>query len=380
MSIDQTVFTQIMEHLPIHHFRKCVNRYQGHRKVKSFTCMEQFLCLAFAQLTYRESLRDIEACLRAVQPKLYHMGIRSRVSRSTLADANEKRDWRIYADFAQILIAIAKPLYSQDDFGVELDNTVYALDASTIDLCLSLFPWARFRETKGAIKLHTLTNLRGNIPEFIHFSDGKMHEVKVLDILIPEPGSIYVMDRGYVDYASLLPSSSFSLLCYSRQKQFCFSTALFLCGRQVYRAPMRPNNCLEKFLRQKRLPGKASAHYLSRYRDWKKVCFFDQQFHLTFYHDIPVIQGKVADRAVFQMDQAEPTYKGLLWDLVELGQNTNLDCHIRLRPCCYPQEEAWPGAKPLHNSTDFNYHSFRENPHFTGLPGGRLQKAREGFR
>ena len=165
--------------------------------------MEQFLCLAFAQLTYRESLRDIEACLRAVQPKLYHMGIRSRVSRSTLADANEKRDWRIYADFAQILISIAKPLYSQDDFGVELENTVYALDASTIDLCLSLFPWARFRETKGAIKLHTLINLRGNIPEFIHISDGKMHDVKVLDILIPEPGSIYVMDRGYVDYARL---------------------------------------------------------------------------------------------------------------------------------------------------------------------------------
>jgi hypothetical protein len=192
-----------MTYLPMQKFNQCVKRYQGDFKVKSFTCLEQFLCMAFAQLTYRESLRDIEACLRAVQPKLFHMGIRSKVSRSTMADANEKRDWRIYADFAQVLINIAKPLYSSEDFGVELDETVYALDAGTIDLCLSLFPWARFRETKGAIKLHTLINLRGNIPEFIYISDGKMHDVKVLDILVPEPGSFYIMDRGYVDYARL---------------------------------------------------------------------------------------------------------------------------------------------------------------------------------
>jgi hypothetical protein len=159
--------------------------------------------MAFAELTSRESLRGLEACLRAIQPKLYHMGVRSKVSRSTIADANEKRDWRIYADFAQALINIAKPLYASEDFGVDLNETVYALDASTIDLCLSLFPWARFRETKAAVKLHTLMNLRGNIPEFIYISDGKMHDVKVLDILIPEPGSFYVMDRGYVDYARL---------------------------------------------------------------------------------------------------------------------------------------------------------------------------------
>ena len=159
--------------------------------------------MAFAQLTYRESLRDIESCLRARRPKLYHMGIRSRVSRSTLADANEQRDWRIYADFAQVLITIAKDLYASEDFGVELDSTVYALDSTTIDLCLALFPWARFRRTKGAIKLHTLLNLRGSIPEFIHISDGKLHDVNVLDILIPEPGAFYIMDRGYVDFARL---------------------------------------------------------------------------------------------------------------------------------------------------------------------------------
>jgi hypothetical protein len=203
MNSKRTVFSQVMDHLPLHEFRKCVKRYQGNFKVRAFTCLEQFLCMAFAQLTYRESLRDIEVCLRAVQPKLYHMGIRSRVSRSTLADANEKRDWRIYADFAQILIAEAKNLYAHEEFGVDLDATVYALDSTTIDLCLSLFPWARFRDTKGAVKLHTLLNLRGSIPEFIYISDGKLHDVRVLDILIAESGSFYVMDRGYVDYSRL---------------------------------------------------------------------------------------------------------------------------------------------------------------------------------
>jgi hypothetical protein len=165
--------------------------------------MDQFLCLAFAQLTYRESLRDIETCLRVMQPKLYHMGFRGRIARSTLADANEKRDWRIYADFAQVLIAQARPLYQNESFGIELDNTVYALDSTTIDLCLSLFPWAHFRKTKGAVKLHTLLNLRGNIPEFIHISTGKMQDVNVLDILAAQPGAFYIMDRGYVDFARL---------------------------------------------------------------------------------------------------------------------------------------------------------------------------------
>jgi hypothetical protein len=218
MNSGRTVFAQLMTYLPMQNFTQCVSRYKGDYKVRSFKCLEQFFCMAFAQLTYRESLRDIEACFRAVQPKLYHMGIRSKVSRSTLADANEKRDWRIYADFAQVLIDIARPLYASEDFGLELDDTVYALDASTIDLCLSLFPWARFRETKGAIKLHTLMNLRGNIPEFIHISDGKMHDVKVLDILIPEAGSFYVMDRGYVDYSRLYSLHQASAFFVTRAK------------------------------------------------------------------------------------------------------------------------------------------------------------------
>jgi len=203
MPIEPTVFSQIMKFLPLHSFRRCVARYGGNRKAQSFSCLDQFLCLAFAQLTYRESLRDIETCLRAMQPKLYHMGFRGRIARSTLADANESRDWRIYADFAQALIAQARPLYQNDSFGIELGNAAYALDSTTIDLCLSLFPWAHFRKTKGAVKLHTLLNLRGNIPEFIHISDGKWQDVNVLGILVPQPGAFYVMDKGYIDFARL---------------------------------------------------------------------------------------------------------------------------------------------------------------------------------
>ena len=203
MYTGQLVFSQVTDYLPMHTFRRCVQRYHGERYVKRFRCLDQYLSMAFAQLTYRESLRDIEACLRAHHSKLYHMGIRSRVVRSTLADANEQRDWRIYADFAQALIRIARPLYAKEDLGLELDNTVYALDASTIDLCLSVFPWALFRSTKSAVKLHTLLDLRGNIPTFIHISDGKLHDVNVLDMLLPEPGAFYIMDRAYVDFERL---------------------------------------------------------------------------------------------------------------------------------------------------------------------------------
>ena len=199
----QTIFSQVMDFLPKKKFRQCVNRYNGNYRVRSFKCYNQLLCMAFAQLTYRESLRDIECCLRAMREKLYHMGIRGKVSRSTLADANEVRDWRIYSDFAQILIHEARHLYAEDDFGLELNDTVYALDSSTIDLCLSLFPWARFRKTKAAVKLHTLLDLRGDIPTFIWITDGKVHDVNVLDHLVPEPGSIYVMDRAYLDFQRL---------------------------------------------------------------------------------------------------------------------------------------------------------------------------------
>ena len=203
MSIKQTVFAQIMDFLSLHEFRKCVRRYRGNHKVQKFSCLDQFFCMAFAQLTYRESLRDIEACLRAMQPKLYHMGIRSQVSRSTLAGANESRDWRIYADFAQVLIHLARPLYAGEDLAVDLQQTAYALDSTTIDLCLSLFPWARFRKRKGAVKMHTLLDLRGNIPVFIRVTHALVHDVNLLDWIVPEAGSFYIMDRAYIDYARL---------------------------------------------------------------------------------------------------------------------------------------------------------------------------------
>jgi hypothetical protein len=203
LNTGRTLFSQVMDFLPMHRFRACVQQYRGEHKVQSFSCLDQFRCMAFAQLTYRESLRDIEASLRAAGPKLYHMGIHGRVARSTLADANELRDWRIYADFAQALIAMAKELYADEDLGIDLKSTVYALDSTTIDLCLVLFPWARYKRKHGAIKLHTLLNLRGSIPEFVHITDGKLHDVNILDILPVVPGAFYVMDRGYLDFARL---------------------------------------------------------------------------------------------------------------------------------------------------------------------------------
>jgi len=203
MNSGRTVFAQLIEHLPHKEFHKCVARYRGNRYAKNFSCWDQYLAMAFAQLTYRESLRDIETCLGAVGGKLYHMGFRSRVARSTLADANESRDWRIYADFAQTLIALARRLYASDAMGVELDESLYALDSTTIDLCLALFPWARFRQRKAAVKVHTLLDLRGNIPAFVHITDGKVHDVNVLDQIVPEAGAFYVMDRGYIDFERL---------------------------------------------------------------------------------------------------------------------------------------------------------------------------------
>jgi hypothetical protein len=203
MNTTPTVFAQIMAFLPLHEFRKCVRRYRGDYKIKTFSCLDQFLCLAFAQLTYRESLRDIVACLRTMKHRLYHMGIRSNVSRNNLAHANETRDWRIFADFARVIIAEARRLYQDEDLELDLQNTVYAFDSTTIDLCLSLFPWAFFRKRKGAIKLHTLLDLRGSIPTFVHMTDGKTNDVRILDELPLEAGAFYLMDRGYLDFSRL---------------------------------------------------------------------------------------------------------------------------------------------------------------------------------
>ena len=231
MNSGKTIFTQLMDFLPAYEFRKCVERYQGHRKIQCFSCWDQFLCLAFAQLTFRESLRDIETCLRVAGSKLYHLGFRSQVARNTLANANTVRDWRIYAGFAQVLIAEARRLYVDEDFGLELKQTVYALDSTTIDLCLALFPWAKFRKRKGAVKLHTLLDLRGSIPTVIWITTGKGHDVKVLDELFIEAGTIYVMDRAYLDFARLHRIHRESAFFVTRaKKNFKF--------RRLYSAPV----------------------------------------------------------------------------------------------------------------------------------------------
>lgn len=199
MNSGRLVFAQVMDLLPLRAFWRCTEQYPDQRPCRSFTCLDQFLCMAFAQMTGRESLRDIESCLRAIPTKLYHLGFRGNVCRATLADANERRDWRMFADFAQVLIAEARELYAKDTAVADLSQTIYALDSTTIDLCLELFPWAKFRRTKAAVKLHTLIDLRGSIPTFIHITDGKVHDVKALDEITPEPGAYYIMDRGYQD-------------------------------------------------------------------------------------------------------------------------------------------------------------------------------------
>ena len=225
MNTGLTVFAQLMELIPSYQFQICVDRYHGNRYVKDFSCWDQFLCLAFAQLTERSSLRDIETCLRAQQSKLYHMGFRGRVSRTTLADANEIRDWRIYRDFAQVLIGMARDLYRGEPFGVELSETVYAFDSTTIDLCLSLFPWAQFRRRKSAVKLHTLLDLRGSIPTSVYVTGGQVHNVNLLDQLVLEVGAFYLMDRGYVDFARLISSPKPLRFSSRAPKRICSSTS-----------------------------------------------------------------------------------------------------------------------------------------------------------
>ena len=281
MNHGKTIFSQVMDFLPKKIFRRCVDRYQGNYKVRYFSCFDQFLCMAFAQLTYRESLRDIECCLRAFQKKLYHMGIRGKVSKSTLADANENRDWRIYSDFAQVLIHHARQLYINDDFGLQLQETVYALDATIIDLCLSVFPWARFRKSKGAIKLHTLLDLRGSIPSFIAITHGKVHEVNILDELIPEAGAIYIMDRGYLDFERLYTLHQNSASFIVREK----SNA---CLRRIYSLPVDKSSGIQcdqviapsGFYYRKQYPEKLRrVKYFVKEQN-KKLTFLTNQFTL----------------------------------------------------------------------------------------------------
>jgi hypothetical protein len=360
MYLGKTLFAQVMDFLPWKTFHRIVNRYGGDHRTRSLSCAEQFRVMAFAQLTYRESLRDIELCLAAQAGKLYHMGIGAAVARSTLADANESRDWRIYFELAQRLIIKARALYVDDDFGVELANTVYALDATTIDLCLSMFPWAPFRSTKAAVKLHTLLDLRGSIPTFIHISDGKMHDVNVLDLLLIEAGAFYIMDRGYLDFERLYALNQAGGFFVTRAKRN-------LDARRVYSAPLDRDAglicdqtiALNGFYAAKHYP----AHLRRiRYRDpeTQEPGVPDQPVCIAGANHLRPLPVPMAGGTVLQVDQTAPTHQTLLWDFRERRADPNLDRHQRLRAGGDHQEETSPGRVPTYAATDLVADAVRE--------------------
>jgi hypothetical protein len=376
MHIGRTVFAQLMDVVPSYELRQCVERYNGNYKVKSFSCRDQFLCMAFAQLTYRESLRDIEACLRVAKTKLYHMGIRGRVSRNTLAHANETRDWRIYADFVQGLIRTAKALYAGEDFGLELDHTVYALDATIIDLCLSVFPWATFRTGKAAVKLHTLLDLRGRIPVMISITPGNVHDVKILDDLLIEAGAIYIIDRAYVDFGRLYRMhQSLAFFVTRAKRNFVF--------KRLYSQPVDKSTGVQAdqvitatgFYTLKDYPEKLRR---IRYIDAdtkKRLCVSNQQLHPVGAGDCTALQMSLTGGTVLQMDQATFADQGVLWHHRERRQDSNLDRNLRVCARSHCQETSEAGQEPLHNSTDFERDTIRTNTHFTGAFAHRLRRA-----
>jgi len=359
MNTPPTIFAQLMAHLPLHTFRRCVERYQGDRKIKHFTCLEQYYCMALAQLTYRESLRDIQVCLRAHQGKLYHMGLKSGMARNTLANANQTRDWRIFADFALALINIARPLYLNEDFGVELDNTVYALDSSTIDLCLASFPWAHFRKNKGAIKLHTLLDLRGPIPTFIYISDGKLHDVNVLDILEPELGAYYIMDRGYIDFERLYrihQTPAFFVIKAKDNMRF----------ERIYSQPANKDAGLicDQIIR---LTGDQSAeNYPERLR---RVHSYDQETQtdavlLTNNFLLPgttiakLYKCRWQVELFFKWIKQHLRIKVFFWNIRERGEVTSVDRHLGLCAGGHHQKAVGLESVALHNFTDSKLVSF----------------------
>ena len=314
MYTGKQVFAQLMDFLPLHTFRRCVTRYPSSYPTKTFSHLDQFLCMSFAQLTFRESLRDIEVCLRAQDAKIYHLGIRGHVARSNLADANEKRDWRIYRDFANALIVEARLLYGGDAFGVDLDNTVYALDTTTIDLSLKLFPWAHFRTAKAAVKIHTQVDLRGNIPSFIHVSDGKMHEVNVLDIITPEPGSFTIMDRGFLDFRRLSSlDAGRRFLRHSAQKQHTVPPRLLARHRQDNGLALRSNRSARRRKIAPRLSAISTLHRVLRRTKRQAPRLLHQQFRTSSLDHRAALQMPLASRAVLQMNQAASAHQSIFW-------------------------------------------------------------------
>jgi hypothetical protein len=367
MNLGRTVFSQLIAFLPDREFRRCVALYSGDHRPRGFSCWDQFLCMAFAQFTYRESLRDIEACLRSSPDKLYHMGIRGRISRSTLADANESHDWRIFADFAQILIARARLLYAHDPFGAERQMSAYALDSTTIDLCLTMSPWARFRERKGAVKMHTLIDLHGNIPLFVCVTDGKVHDVNILDQIAPEAGAFYVMDRGYLDFERLYRLTLAAAFFVTRTKENV------LLQRRYSHPVDRTSGVKSDHTVMLTAPG-SLKHYPAalrrvRYFDAEHqrfLVFLTNNFELPGTHHRQPVQVSLAGGTVLQVDQATLAHQGLFRHQPERRENPDLDCDLDLRAGCHHQEGTRFVGQPLPNPTGCQRHDFRAPAHSTG--------------
>ena len=372
MNSGRTVFSQLIQHLPEKEFQKCVARHHGDSNFRGFSCWDQLLAMAFAQLTYRESLRDIESCLRALQSKLYHMGFRGKVSRSTLADANESHDWRIFADFAQVLIAIARPLHACDLMGVDLDQSLYALDSTTIDLCLSLFPWAKFRQRKAAVKMHTLLDLHGNIPTFIRVTSGAVHDVNILDEIMPEAGAFYVMDRAYIDFQRLFVFTLSSAFFVVRTKSnVLLQTTLLASGGQEYGRALGSDRDSVLLGIRLSISRHAAARELLRRGDQQAPEISDQQLYASGADHRAHLQVPLAGGAVLQMDQAAPADQGFLRNQRERGEDPNLDCGVDLCAGGDRAQAVGAGGQSLPDSTDSQCYSFRENAHFMGSSGPR---------
>ena len=374
MNSGRTVFSQLIQHLPEKEFQKCVARHHGDSNFRGFSCWDQLLAMAFAQLTYRESLRDIESCLRALPSKLYHMGFRGKVSRSTLADANESHDWRIFADFAQGLIATARPLHACDLMGVDLDQSLYALDSTTIDLCLSLFPWAKFRQHKAAVKMHTLLDLHGNIPTFIRVTSGAVHDVNILDEIMPEAGAFYVMDRAYIDFQRLFVftlSSAFfvvrtksNVLLERRYSHPVDKSTGVLSDQTVILSSVESTTAYPDPLRK--------VSYFDAERS-KRLKFLTNNFTLPALTIAAHLQATLAGGAILQMDQAASAHQGLLRHQRERREDPNLDRGVDLCAGSHRAQAARSGSQSLPDSTDSQCYPFRENAHFTGTSGVRLR-------
>ena len=372
MNTGKTLFAQLMDFLPWTTFTRIVDRYGGDHRVRTLSCAEQYRSMAFAQLTYRESLRDIETCLSVHASKLYHMGFRQPVRRSTLADANERRDWRIHAALAQRLITQARTLYVDEELGLDLTNTVYALDSTTIALCLSVFPWAHFRTTKAAVKMHTLLDLRGNIPSFIHISDGKLHDVHALDMLLPEAGAIYVVDRGYVDFARLYVLHQAGAFFVTRAKSN-------IDAHRVYSAPTDRSTgiicdqtiSLDGFYTRQDYPELLRRIRFKDPEVRQDAGLHHQQLLASGRHHLRALQKPLAGGTLLQVDQAASSDQAVLRHVGERGEDADLDCRLGLRPRRHRQEAPRPGRLALHFVTDPLGDPLRENAHTSSTCGRR---------